>query len=170
MRVTAVLLLVAAAAAPVLGAEPPAARRLGEAKPLVLEDGREVYGARPVLREATPLAAVVGQPERFANRRLRVQGTVGAVCQKRGCWLTLREGDAQLQVRFRDYAFFVPLDVAGRRAVVEGTAKVEVTSEATRRHFAEDAGRSPAEIADIRGDERTVLVIADAVEIGAPVR
>jgi hypothetical protein len=70
-----------------------------------------------------------------------------------------------VRVRFRDYACFVPLDVSGRPAIVEGTAKVSVVTEAERRHLAEDAGRTAAEIDAIRGDETVVQVIADAVEI-----
>ena len=144
-------------------ADPP--RRFGEARPLVMEPGREVYGAQPRGGESVPLAEVARDPQRFAGKPVRVRGEIASVCQKRGCWMRLRDGAHEARIRFRDYAFFVPLDIAGRTAVVEGVATVTVTTEAMRRHYAEDAGKSPAEVAAIVGDESSLQVMADAVEV-----
>lgn len=160
------LLLCTLVALPVLAADPPAPeRRLGEARPLVMERDREVYGALPRGGEALSLGEVVRDPGRFDGKPVRVRGTIDGVCQKRGCWMRLRDGDQAARIRFRDYAFFVPLDVAGREAVVEGVATVTVTTEAMRRHYAEDAGKSPAEVVAIVGDERSLQLVADAVEV-----
>lgn len=144
---------------------PPAARRLGLAKPIAAGAGREVYGREPTLATPTPLADILRDPAAFADRTVRVDGTVGGVCQRKGCWMMLRDGDNEVRVRFRDYAFFVPLDASGRRAAIEGTAKVEVTSEALRRHLAEDAGQPPEAVAKIAGDTTAVQIVADAVEL-----
>jgi hypothetical protein len=156
-------------ALPAFAADPSGGgRRMGEARPLVLEPEREVYGAMPKGGETMALAAVAADPRRFDGKPVRVRGDVDGVCQKRGCWLRLRDGAHQARVRFRDYAFFVPLDLAGRTVVVEGTAAVTVTDERTRRHYAEDAGRSPAEVAAITGDETALQITADAVEVLGP--
>jgi hypothetical protein len=140
-------------------------RRLGEARPLVMEPGREVYGAQPRGGPSVPLAEVVRDPQRYDGKPVRVRGEIASVCQKRGCWMRLRDGEHEARIRFRDYAFFVPLDVSGRSAVVEGVASVTVTTQAMRRHYAEDAGKSPAEVAEIVGDETALQVMADAVEV-----
>ena len=79
--------------------------------------------------------------------------------------MRLRDGEHEARIRFRDYAFFVPLDIAGRPAVVEGVASVTVTTQAMRRHYAEDAGKPPAEVAAIVGDETALQVTAEAVEV-----
>jgi hypothetical protein len=150
---------------PVLAADAPPDRRLGLAKPIAVEAGREVYGRVPTGERPTPLADILREPARFAGRTVRVDGTVSGVCQRKGCWMMLRDGGDEVRIRFRDYGFFVPLDASGRTAVVEGTAKVEVTSEALRRHLAEDAGESPAAIAKITGDTTSVQIVADAVEL-----
>jgi hypothetical protein len=160
-----VLLLVC----PVLAADaPPADRRLGLARPITVDGGREVYGRVPTIATPTPLAAIVRDPAKFADRPVRVDGMVSGVCQRKGCWMTLRDGGDQVRVRFRDYGFFVPLDASGRTAAVEGTARVEVTSESLRRHLAEDAGKPAAEVAKITGDETVVQIVADAVELCGP--
>jgi Domain of unknown function (DUF4920) len=57
--------------------------------------------------------------------------------------------DEKLLVKFKDYAFFVPKDIAGREVMVEGKAYKEVTSVEELRHYAEDAGKSAEEIAKI---------------------
>lgn len=157
------LLLACTLATAAFAAPPP--RRLGEARPLAMEPHREVYGARPRGGDAVPLAEVARAPKAFADKPVRVRGVINSVCQKRGCWMILQDGGHDVRIRFRDYAFFVPLDVAGREAVVEGTAEVKVTTEAMRRHYAEDAGKPPAEVAKIVGDETSLLLLADAVEI-----
>jgi hypothetical protein len=151
---------------PVLAADaPPADRRLGLAKPITVEAGREVYGRVPTVERPTRLADILREPSQFDGRTVRVDGTVSGVCQRKGCWMMLRDGGNEVRIRFRDYGFFVPLDASGRTAAVEGTAKVEVTSEALRRHLAEDAGESPEAIAKITGDTTSVQIVADAVEL-----
>lgn len=141
-------------------------RRMGKAVPLEQTAQREVYGtAMPKGGDALPVPKLLAEAAQHDGKPVRVAGTVSGVCQKVGCWMQLRAGDDTVRVRFRDYAFFVPLDVSGRPAVVEGTAQVGVVTQAERRHLAEDAGRSPAEIEAIQGDETVVQVIADAVEI-----
>ncbi|MCW5890353.1 MAG: DUF4920 domain-containing protein [bacterium] len=163
MRAAAAVLLLAAL--PALAADAPP-RRMGKAVPLAQDGGREVYGtALPKGGDALGVPALLGDAPAHDGKPVRVAGTVSGVCQKVGCWLQLRDGDQTVRVRFRDYAFFVPLDVSGREAIVEGTAQVSVVTQAERRHLAEDAGRSAAEIDAIRGDETVVQVIADAVEI-----
>ncbi len=162
--------LLACTLATVAFADPPmpsgaSERRLGEARPLVMQPDREVYGAQPRGGDAVALADVAKTPAAWADKPVRVRGVINSVCQKRGCWMVLQDGGHDVRVRFRDYAFFVPLDVAGRDAVIEGTAKVQVTTEAMRRHYAEDAGKPPAEVAAITGDETSILLMADAVEI-----
>lgn len=142
-------------------------RRMGEAKPLVMEKDREVYGNELQFKENTKLADVLKDPKAFVGRKIRVTGVIDGVCQKRGCWMNVKDGDSKTFVKFTDYAFFVPLDVAGRNVVIEGTPKEQEVSEAMRRHYAQDAGKSKEEIEKIKGSETTVMLVVDAVEIGA---
>ncbi|MDZ7650620.1 MAG: DUF4920 domain-containing protein [Cytophagales bacterium] len=57
------------------------------------------------------------------------------------------EGGAVTRVTFKDYGFFVPTTGAeGKEVVFSGIAKRKITDVATLRHFAEDEGKSQAEI------------------------
>ena len=82
----------------------------------------------------------------------KVVATVNAVCQAKGCWMDVaaeQEGVEPMKVRFKDYGFFVPKDIAGRKVVMEGYAYREITSVDELRHYAEDEGLSQEEIEKI---------------------
>ena len=68
-------------------------------------------------------------------------------------------------VRFKDYGFFVPKDIAGKRVLVEGKAFVSEVGEDERRHMAEDAGEPDSLIAKITGSEMQKGFEASGVRI-----
>ena len=82
---------------------------------------------------------------------LKFNASIKEVCSKKGCWMTLPAGndDETIMVRFKDYGFFMPLDAAGKEVIVAGKAFVNEVSVADLKHYAEDAGKSPEEIANI---------------------
>ena len=96
-----------------------------------------------------------------------VTGTVLEVCQKKGCWMTLQPtgGDENVTVRFKDYSFFMPKTLSGNRVVVAGQAKRTEVSVADLRHYAEDAGKSAAEIAAITEPEVEIELTATGVRV-----
>ena len=82
----------------------------------------------------------------------KVKGKVSGVCQAKGCWMTIiseEEGKPEMFVKFKDYGFFMPLDLAGKEVVMAGKAYREETSVDELRHYAEDEGQSAEEIAKI---------------------
>ncbi|MBN8680584.1 MAG: DUF4920 domain-containing protein [Chitinophagales bacterium] len=99
---------------------------------------------------------------------MKVTGKVKEVCQKKGCWMTLvsdQPGYPEMRVTFKDYAFFMPKDLSGKRVVIDGFARVEITSVEVLRHYAEDAKKSPEEIAAITEPKREVSFEAAGVLI-----
>lgn len=88
------------------------------------------------------------------------------VCQKKGCWMSLQlPEEKESFVKFKDYAFFVPLNATGQDAIVSGKAFVSETSVAQLRHYAKDGGESEAEINKITEPKRTYGFLADGVLI-----
>ena len=85
----------------------------------------EDFGAGLTLVQATPLAEIMGDPARFAGDTLLIRGEVTEVCQKKGCWTVIREGDEHARVRFKDYGFFLPKDCVGAEAYAQGSVSVE---------------------------------------------
>ncbi len=96
---------------------------------------------------------MVTQLETQDSVNVIVKAKVGEVCQAKGCWMNLVDTQGQsteeLFVKFKDYAFFVPKDIAGQEVLIEGVAYKEETSVEELKHYAEDAGKSAEEIAAI---------------------
>lgn len=101
----------------------------------------------------TAFAEVVTQLDTQDSINVVVKAKVAEVCQAKGCWMSLVDNqsqtDEQLFVKFKDYAFFVPKDIAGREVLIEGVAYTEETTVEELRHYAEDAKKSEEEIAAI---------------------
>lgn len=98
---------------------------------------------------------------------LKVKGTILETCPVKGCWMTLDMGNGEtMMVKFKDYAFFVPkTEQEGNLAIVDGVAKKEMVDVETLRHYAEDAGKSEAEIAAITQPEARWMFEAKGVII-----
>lgn len=128
------------------------------------QDNVSYHGKKITADNATPttvLASKMGDKKELATK---VEGTVESVCQVKGCWMRVKTADNQtMLVRFRDYGFFVPKDIAGKNVVFEGTAETKTTSVAELRHYAEDAGKSKEEIAKITEPEKAITFTADGV-------
>ena len=80
----------------------------------------------------------------------KISGRIVETCSKKGCWMTLDTGEDTLFVKFRDYAFFVPTDsVEGKKAIIQGDLFLDTVTVEMLKHYAEDAGKSEEEIAQI---------------------
>ena len=91
----------------------------------------------------------------------KMVGKITDVCSKKGCWMKLDMGnDKDVRVTFKDYGFFVPTDASGE-VVVNVKAYVSETSVDDLKHYAEDAGKTPEEIAKITEPEITMSFVAD---------
>lgn len=122
------------------------------------------YGAKITADGAKPMAELKQLMGDKTEMNLKLEGTVDAVCQKKGCWMDLKTAEGEpLRVTFKDYAFFMPKDAAGKQAVVEGVAKVEETSVADLKEYAKDAGKSKEEIEAIKEPKKELVFEASGV-------
>ncbi|MBC7778146.1 MAG: DUF4920 domain-containing protein [Phycisphaerae bacterium] len=131
------------------------------------KDGKH-FGATITANNAIPYDKVMTKMAKTDSMSMKVTGKVKEVCQKKGCWMTLvsdKPGYPEMRVTFKDYAFFMPKDLSGKRVVVDGFARVETTSVDLLRHYAEDAKKSPEEVAAIKEPLREVSFEAAGVLI-----
>tara|TARA_R110002072_G_scaffold70522_26_gene170256 strand:- start:351 stop:851 length:501 start_codon:yes stop_codon:yes gene_type:complete len=97
---------------------------------------------------------------------VKVKGVVNQSCKVKGCWMKMDVGDGQeMRVSFKDYGFFVPTNLAGETATIEGIAKITTTSVEDLKHFAQDGGQSEEEIAAITEPEVSISYVATGVII-----
>ncbi|CAG5068410.1 hypothetical protein DYBT9623_01141 [Dyadobacter sp. CECT 9623] len=121
--------------------------------------GKEVNDKKAI--EASALPAEMGDK---AEMEAKVSGTVESVCQVKGCWMKVKmENGETMRVMFKDYAFFVPKDIAGKTVVFEGEAQKKMVPVEHLQHYAKDAGQSKEEIAKITEPKQELTFIADGV-------
>lgn len=127
------------------------------------------YGAA-ITAEPKPVvltsAQLLAEPARYNGQTVVVEGEIVEVCQTKGCWMTFMDGDKEMRVRFKDYAFFVPRDCGGRKARIEGVFEVKDVPADEARHYLEDAGKHE-EAAKITGPVPSYTFMASGVMIGS---
>ena len=129
------------------------------------------FGAKMKLvpTRTIPVSRVLADTDKYAGKSVRVHGVVDSVCANRGCWMRLAGAgsDETLFVKFSCpvEGGLIPMEAAGRKAVVEGTLEVTEISQEEARHYQEDAGASPAAIAKIVGPQKEMLLRAPAAKI-----
>jgi hypothetical protein len=119
------------------------------------------FGAEFALAETKSLSAVLASG--VPTEAVKVSGTVEAVCQKKGCWMVIKDGDAQARVLVKDHAFAIPMDGKGKAATVEGTLEAKELSEANVAHLKSDGDNTLAG----DGPRQEYFLHATAVELAA---
>lgn len=100
------------------------------------------------------------------KKDMKITGVVTSVCQSKGCFMNLEMPNGETMfVNFKDYAFFMPKDIAGKTVVLDGFAERKETSVEDLQHFAEDAKKSKEEIAKITKPKKEIVFEAKGVVI-----
>lgn len=96
----------------------------------------------------------------------KVETVINSCCKKKGCWMRVALADGkEMKVTFKDYGFFVPLESAGKPVIMEGYAYYDTLSVEEVKHYAEDAGKTEAEIDAITEPEAVLAFEATGVII-----
>lgn len=119
------------------------------------------FGAVFALKDPKPLAQVLAGAKEF-KEPVQVSGEVDSVCQKKGCWMVMKDGEAQARILMKDHAFTMPMDTKGKPVVVEGTIEARTFNEAQVKHLEKDAGRDPAAVA---GERTEYVLTATGIEL-----
>ncbi len=140
----------------------------GATAPAAAPAGWDAFGAGIAAEAGTPQAldAILADAAAHDGVPVLLEGTIDEVCQVKGCWMTLSSGDQSVRVKFQDYAFFVPKDIAGRTVRIEGLFSVRDVPVDEARHYLEDAGRTE-EAAAITEPQRSYEIMATGVLVRA---
>ena len=128
-------------------------------EPSSVVDGHPVYGAAMPAGEATAIGTALTDSEAYTGKAQKFSGRVTKVCQAKGCWMVLADGEIHARVMFGKDDFFIPTDTSGD-AVVHGTLSVKTMSEKMARHLADDAGQDSSKI---QGDTQEFQIMATSV-------
>ncbi|MFK8139355.1 MAG: DUF4920 domain-containing protein [Bdellovibrionales bacterium] len=86
------------------------------------------------------------------------------VCKKKGCWMSIKDGDQSIRIKFKNYGFFVPKDYDNKKFLAFGQLQQKEVSEKDRKHYLKDAKASKEEIAAVKGSSIEYIFIASGVE------
>ena len=124
----------------------------------------EHFGAGFTDAKTVSLKDALADTEKFSGKTIKVEGKIADVCQERGCWLVVTDGELQMRVKFKDYGFFVPKDASGRRVILEGIIEKKTISEDHAKHIAQESG-GKQDPGKIKGPQEIIQMTAAGVEI-----
>ena len=124
----------------------------------------QAFGApMPSEGQALSLTEAIANLDTGADQFVKVTGQVTEVCQARGCWMILVDGDTYARITFEDYGFFVPMQTSMQRSVVYGVLSEHILSGEQADHFAQDAGAQST--LKLEGEVREYSIVARAVQL-----
>ncbi len=123
------------------------------------------FGEPFVTENAVAFESMLEKAQGQDSLVVTVQASVTEVCQMKGCWMNIQGKDTaeSMMVRFKDYGFFMPKDIADRQVIAHGYVFRETVSVDDLRHYAEDAGKSKEEIEAITEPEEKWSFLASGV-------
>ena len=96
--------------------------------------------------ESVRIAELLGAPDTYLGKTVRVEGLVEDVCPMRGCWIEILESQGRETIRFKvtDGVIVFPVEAKGQEVVAEGVLrKHEMSKERATswlRHLADEKG------------------------------
>jgi hypothetical protein len=126
-------------------------------------DGWAAFGEGVSAPSTISLDELLDSPADYDGQTVIVEAEVVAVCQKKGCWMTFLRDTDSVRITFKDYGFFVPMDLAGSTVRVEGVFAMREVPVDEARHYLEDEGRTEEALA-ITEPRLTYEIVATGVE------
>jgi|TARA_B100001142_G_scaffold90846_1_gene92668 hypothetical protein len=120
-------------------------------------------GEVPLEGGAVTLTEAISGLEQGESEFVKIKGQITEVCQAKGCWMILVDGDTYARVTFENYGFFVPTETSMQRSVVYGQLSERVLSGEQAEHYAQDAGSQSS--LELHGEVKEYSIVARAVQL-----
>lgn len=121
------------------------------------------FGAKTTIEgavAANELPAVLADKQ---TAEVKIKGKVTEVCKAEGCWIRMETSNGTMLIKMKDHSFTVPLALNGKTIIAEGIAELKETSVEMLKHYAEDAGKSKAEIEAITVPKKEIILQAKGI-------
>lgn len=131
-------------------------------------DGYLKRGAALTNAKKVSIEKALKNPNKFADKTVRLEGVVVRSCKMEGCWAQVadKKDGKSVRVTMKDHSFFIPLQSAGSQARVEGKFIVKtLTKEHVDHLIAEDGAKFDNRNAD--GSVTEVSFEATGIELTA---
>jgi hypothetical protein len=90
----------------------------------------EKFGKPLTLKETTKISDIYASPDKYQDKRVKVQGKIADVCTDMGCWIEIvgdKTGDKDaptLRFKVDDGVIVFPASIKGKVALAEGVISV----------------------------------------------
>lgn len=121
-------------------------------------------GAAVAAGTAIPVSRLMSAARTFTSTPVIVEGVITRECTEKGCWMQVAptaEGNG-MRVTFKDYGFFIPQSMVGRRARMEGVTRITTHSKAFADHL---IGEGAPLVRNADGTATEVQFVASGVEL-----
>jgi hypothetical protein len=136
-----------------------------------LAGAAEIKLGKPLtLKQATPVADLLAEPDKYVGKTVQAKGKVTEVCQNMGCWMNLADENGKMvRIKVQDGVIVFPKESVGKTALAEGKfAKLQLSKEqaiAQAKHEAEENNRpfdparitGPKTVYQIQGEGAVIL-------------
>jgi len=122
------------------------------------------FGATFTDTKTVALKDVIENVDKYSGKTIKVEGEITDVCQAKGCWLVVTDGERAMRVKFKDYGFFVPTNASGKKVILEGIVENKTISEMHAQHLAQES-KEKVDPSTIKGPQQVIMIIATGVEI-----
>lgn len=125
------------------------------------------YGSKFDPKGAITPSDLLAKMKDGVEKEVVLKTTINETCAKKGCWMSVEmPDDNDMMISMIDYSFFVPKAGAeGLDTYIKGVVHQDTVSVAELRHYAEDANKSPEEIAAITKPEYGLSIVASGIAI-----
>jgi hypothetical protein len=133
---------------------------------LALATEKTEFGAAFTANKIQSLEETLSAFDTHKNKDIVLESQVQQVCSTKGCWMGIgKSKDDAIRVTFKDYGFFVPQSLTGKKVHMHGQISEKVTSVSDQKHYLEDAGASKEEIKKIKNPKKEFVFVASGVRV-----
>ncbi len=111
------------------------------------------------------LSQAMDDYKNYEGKTIALEATPEKVCEKKGCWMVLKDDKKYVRTFFKDYGFFVPKEILGKKVRVQGELKKKYVSAPTLRHFLMDEGKKMEEVKKVKTGRTMFQFVATGVEV-----
>ena len=129
--------------------------------------GTAVYGDSVKDDNVIDISAMLtAMNEKDSQIDIKIKGKVSEVCKQEGCWIIMKLNNGEdMRVTFKDHQLYVPQTLQGKEVILDGFAFTDTTSIEDQKHYAQDAGKLPAEIAKITTPKKQIAFEAKGLVV-----
>lgn len=130
----------------------------------------KTYGKKLTVKEVTPIADILANPEMYNGKQVLVEGKVVDVCKKMGCWMMLTGNgkDGSIRIKVKDGEIVFPQEARGKVVRAQGVISVRTMTKdqliAQGEHMAEEQG-STFDPSTVTGPKKVVQINGEGAVI-----